>query len=339
MEARLATEHGPGPNRAARARASAIGATRFVERFSVLFLLLVLIAVYSVLLPDTFAQVSTATTLLTTQSVLGLIAIAVLFPLIAGEFDLSVGAISGVAGLLTAYLVDQGLPAVLVLAAVIVAGSLVGLINGALVTVGRINSLVATLGTSVILSGVALWISDGGTINMPLDSIYDDLTSPIYLDAIPAASLYLIGFSAVAWFVLDAMAWGRLLRITGASPRAARLIGIPVDRFKLASFVIAGVIAAFSGILSASLFGSASPAQGPSLLLPAYAVAFVGSTTIFVGRFNVPGTLSALALIAVGVTGLQMLGAPTYIQPIFNGLALLVAVGVAGRTRRAMAAA
>ncbi len=307
-------------------------------RFAAVWALIALVIGFCIALPDTFAQFTTLQTLLATQAVAGVLALAVIFPLAAGEFDLSAGVITGFTALIAAELNGSaGWDAMPTIGLCLLVGPTVGLFNGILNSKLNIDAFVATLATATILQGIAIAIS---TVNVPTDlaSNFSTWSQTKIFGEIPIPALYLLVAAAVVWFLLDVTAWGRYLRIVGANPRSALLIGLPVSWIKLSAFVMAGLFAGLAGIISAMQVGSASQSTGAALLLPAYAAAFVGATTILPGRFNVPGTIVAVFLIAVGVTGLQLLGAPGWVQLVFNGSVLIIAVAVPSRRQRSLAA-
>ena len=128
------------------------------------------------------------------------------------------------------------------------------------------------------------------------------------------------------WYVYEHTPLGRALFFVGEGREAARLVGLRVDRLRFGAFVASGVISAGAGIVTAGQLGAADPSVGPSFLLPAYAAAFLGATTIKPGRFNAWGTVVALYLLVTGVTGLELLGSSSWVQEMFNGVALLIAV-------------
>jgi ribose transport system permease protein len=311
-----------------------------LARWGGLIGIVVLSIVFSIALPDTFARVDTARILASTQAVLVIVAIGTLFPLIAGEFDLSVGAVTGFASLMLAKMNGTWRwPLVLAVVVAVLVGTAIGLVNGLLVTKLRISSFIATLAMSIILSGLAIWATAGLVISEGINAQFINLGTATILSQVPLAAIFWIGVVAVGWFVLDMTPWGRYLRVTGANPRSARLLGLPVDRIKLQAFVISGMVGGMAGVLHLMQIGSAHPSDGPDLLLPAYAAAFLGSTTIHPGRFNAVGTAVAVFLLAVGITGVQLWGAPSWVEPVFNGGALLIAVGLSVRTSRRVAPA
>jgi ribose transport system permease protein len=155
------------------------------------------------------------------------------------------------------------------------------------------------------------------------------MTRTHLLFGLPAMVFYFFGVAVIMWYALEQTSIGRYLQATGLGRGAARLSGVRTDRYLAGAFIVAGLIAAFAGILQTGRTGSASPSAGPEFLLPAYAAAFLGATTIHRGRFNVWGTVTGVLVLAVGVSGLGLLGAPFWVGNVFNGCALIVAVSFA----------
>jgi ribose transport system permease protein len=140
--------------------------------------------------------------------------------------------------------------------------------------------------------------------------------------------------AAVIYIVIEYLPVGRYLYASGGNPLAARLAGVRVDRIVFGSLVASSLVAGFAGVVLAARIGTASPDIGPSYLLPAFSAVFLGSTQIKPGRVNVLGTLIAIYLLATGVKGLQLAGAPSYTNNLFNGAALIIAVALAARSAR-----
>jgi ribose transport system permease protein len=128
------------------------------------------------------------------------------------------------------------------------------------------------------------------------------------------------------YLVLTRMPVGRKLYAVGGSERVAQMVGIRTRVIKTAAFAAAGTVAAFAGLMQLGISGAANPSFGTSLLLPAFAAVFLGSTTVRPGSFNVWGTILTIILLAVGFSGLSLLGVPFWIQPVFQGVALIVGV-------------
>jgi ribose transport system permease protein len=214
------------------------------------------------------------------------------------------------------------------------AGLVVGLINAFVVLKLHVDSFIATLGMSSILVGAILAITDNGSIQPTADQASEGFTSfgRDKLWGLPYPVFYMLAVALVLWWMLEYTPVGRYFYGIGGNPQAARLAGVRVDRITTGAFVASGVISAFAGIVLAAKLGSGSPLAGSDYLLPAFSAVFLGATQIRPGRVNVLGTLIAIFLLATGVTGLQIGGAPPYITQLFNGTALIVAVAMAART-------
>jgi ribose transport system permease protein len=297
-------------------------------------LLLAFVIVFSLLEPDLFFTDDNLRTILVTQAVLAILALATMIPLVIGEFDLSVGANLGLGAILAAGLqVKTGSGFVLAILVALAACTLVGLVNGLLVVRFRINAFIATLATSTILGSIVLWYSEGNTLYAGISPTFKSLGNDSVL-SIPLPVVYVVVIAAVLWYLLEQTPLGRHMYAIGGSSEAARLSGIRVPLITVGAFVLTGLIAGFAGVLQSASLGSGNPTIGPSFLLPAFAAAFLGATAIKVGKFNVIGTVLAVITLQTGITGLQLIGAPYYIEGLFNGVALLIAVGATVFLRR-----
>ncbi len=297
-----------------------------VSRFALLGLLLAFVVVFSVLEPDTFATVGNARTILSTQSVLALVALAALLTLVIGEFDLSLGAQMGLAALLLPGLSADGQFSVPVAALLsIAATTAVGLVNGLLVAKAKVNSFIATIGTAALISATVLAYSGGTVISQGVPASILKISSYSFA-GVPAPVLYVAIVSLLVWVFLTRTPFGRYMTAVGGSKDAARLSGINTDRVTTITFTLAGALCGVAGVVQAGELGSGNPAVGPSFLLPAFAAVFLGATSLHVGEFNVWGSITAVVTLATGVAGLNLLGLPSWVEPAFDGLALLIAV-------------
>jgi ribose transport system permease protein len=298
-----------------------------LDRFSGVYLGVLFIVVFS-LLSSQFFHMSTFHVIASTQSTAGIIAIALLIPMVCDQFDLSVGANANLTGMLAAILQVQEhwpvLPAILISVGV---GFLVGVVNGFIVVVLKVSSFIATLGVSSILGAVTIIFTNNVTPPAPSSPAWSNLTQ-VQLGGFQTVFFYLIALALLAWWLLEFTPAGRYLHAIGGNREAARLAGIRVDRWSWLSLVLAGGISGFAGILYTSLTGP-SFTFGAALLLPGFAAVFLGSTQISPGRFNVWGTLIAIFVLAIGVQGLQLLSGATWLSPMFNGIALIAAVALA----------
>lgn len=299
-------------------------------------------ALFAVLLPSTFPTGANMRSILVNQSIPAVLALGATIPIVTGRFDLSIGYGIGLAHVVAMWLlVNTGTPWPVVALVVLAGGLLVGLVNGALVEFAQIDSFIATLGTGSVLYALTGWITGGGRI-VPgvggLPAAFTDLTNS-ELVFLPVTFWYVLVIVGILWLTLEYLPAGRYLYVVGANPRAADLLGIHRRRVVIGAFVGSAVVTAFAGVLLAAQQQIGDPSAGQSYLLPAFVGALLGSTTIKPGRANAIGTLVSVAILAIGLSGLQQLGAAFWVTPLFNGLTLLAAVGLAGfasrRRRRA----
>jgi ribose transport system permease protein len=206
-------------------------------------------------------------------------------------------------------------------------GALVGLANGLLVTRVKIDSFIATLGTGTVLYGLNAWYTGGQQVVADLPPAFLAISGNIGVVPLPAS--YVSVVSIALWLVFEFLPLGRYLYVLGASTRAAELNGISARRYVTLGFVAAGMLAAIAGVVLQSQLQVGQSSVGQEYLLPAFTAALLGATSIRPGRVNVWGTILAVAVLAVTVAGLNQLGAPFFVEPLFNGSMLILAVGLA----------
>jgi ribose transport system permease protein len=209
----------------------------------------------------------------------------------------------------------------------------VGAINGFVVVKLKVSSFIATLGMSSLLLAAAYWITDGKQIVSGFSEGFLELGN-LQILGIPLPFYAMLILAVLIYILIEYLPVGRYLYASGGNPVAARLAGVRVDRIVYGSLVASSLIAGITGVVLAARIGTASPDIGPSYLLPAFSAVFLGSTQIKPGRVNVLGTLIAIYLLATGVKGLQLAGAPSYTDDLFNGAALIIAVALAARSAR-----
>lgn len=298
-----------------------------VQRWALLAVLVALVAGFSLTDPSKFATSDNFRSIINAQAPALFIALGAMIVLMAGEFDLSLGAILGLSQYLVLKLVvDAGIDWPLAIALTLVAAALIGLVNALFVVLIKVNSFIATIGMSSVLIGLLEWMSNG---NAPIVSGAPKGFTDIFQQEIGGLTLpvfYALVAVVVLWVITDYTVLGRGIRAAGANRRAAQLSGLRVDRAVIFAFVAAAVLAAVGGILITGRIGAADATSGPAYLLPAYAAALLGATAIRPGSFNVWGTVIAIFVVAVGITGLQLAGAQSWVTPTFNGAVLLIAV-------------
>lgn len=311
----------------------AVSALSF-RNVSAIYILVALLITYSLWVPDTFLTGAVWRSMLDNSSLTALAAIGLVIPLSAGAFDLAIGSEVGVGAILVAWLLAKHhVPVLASFVLTVSIGALIGVVSGLLVTKARIDSFIATLGMSSILLAVVAWLSGGQqlvNLGKSFQSVATDqllgLTYPVWIMLIVAACV---------WYVLENTSVGRRVYATGGNESAARLSGVPTAAVVVAALATCGAIAGLAGSLVSSQLATGDPTIGPAYLLPAYAAAFLGSTQFRGGRYNVWGTVLAVYVLAIGVKGLQLGGAPVWIPDLFNGVALLLAVGLSRFQRTA----
>lgn len=324
-------EPGPAGSRSPRVRLG----TAAAERFGLPVLFVLLIVIFSVQLPDTFATAANWRAIATSQSVLAVAAMALMLPLITGRFDISTGGIIGLCSIVTAAaMANFDLPLVAAIALALLTGLAIGAFNGLLVAYLGVNSIIATLGVSIILAGVVQAYTKGTPISSGLSPSLTELSAST-LAGIPVLFLVMLAIGVVTSVVLNQTTLGRSMVATGANETSARLNGMPVRRIVLTSFALAGLLAGAAGVLQVAAQGNGNPQVGGiAFILPALAAVFLGATTLRPGTYNVAGTVLGLFFIGVAVSGLAIMGVQPWVTDVFNGAAVVIAVTLSAQFRR-----
>jgi ribose transport system permease protein len=324
---------GPGTPGRVRPNARRI-ALLILSRYGTLIGLLVMIVVFTIKAPYSFFTVQNFSNILSQGSLTAIIAAGLTMTLVVGEFDLSIGYNASFAGLLVVGFVAQnGVPVLLAIPLILLIGAIIGTTNGLLVTKVRVNAVIATLGIGTILTGIGFAYS-AFPIAAGVPPLFLQLSLGSVLFGIPNSIVIMVIVLVVLWVILNKTDLGQKMQAVGGNIEAARLSGIRVDRIKIFAFATAGVCAALTGTLLSSLLGSGTLAAADGYLLDAFAAVFLGSATLRDGEFHIVGTLVGVLVIAVGFNGLSIFGAPTFVQPIFKGVVLIVAVGLSTLSRR-----
>jgi ribose transport system permease protein len=296
------------------------------ERYGLIVAWLLIIVVFGYLKPQTFLTWSNFSTILGSQAVLVVITLGLIVPLTANDFDVSIAYVMTLSSMLIAVLnVQLGVPIGWAIPAALGVGLLVGVVNGFFITVFRIHSLIVTLGVGTFLHGVTLWISDSMTIS-GISPVLINSVIVTRLFGIPLEFYYAMIICVIVWYVFEYTALGRRILFVGRGREVARLSGIHTDRIRWGCLIASSFLGALAGVLYAGTQGAADPVSGLSYLLPAFAAAFLGSTSIIPGRFNPWGAALAVYFLVTGITGLVFMGVSTFVQDIFYGGALVLAV-------------
>jgi len=305
------------------------------DKFSGLYVWALLILIFSLWIPDLFLQTSTFKQILTFQAISAIVALGLIMPVAAGAFDLTIAGTLTVSVCFTAWALTSGYGVVVAAGGSILIGVVIGLANSLVVVKLRVNSFIGTLGMSSILIAIAYMITDSSQIVLSTSGYAPFFEfARVEMFGLPRSVYFAALIALVFWWILEYTPGGRYLYAVGGNPVASRLAGVRVGRVTMIAFVASGATSAFGGIVYLATIGTATPDSGSGYLLPAFSAVFLGATQIRPGRVNVPGTLVAIFLLATGVTGLQLAGAPSYVTQLFNGAALIVAVALAARTIR-----
>ena len=299
-----------------------------LDRFSGLYIWALFILVFSLWVPGLFFTAATAHTIASEQAIDGFLALAVLIALVTGTYDLSVGAVANLSTIVVTWLqVTEHYSVWLAIVVAVAASSVIGFVNGFVVVRLRVNSFIATLGMGTILAAVQSIVSGNTQPIPPINSVWSDLTQ-INVGGFQIVFVYLIILGLITWWLLEYTPAGRYMHAVGGNPDAARLSGVKVGRWVWVSLIGSATISGLAGVLYGSQSGP-SLTYGPGLLLPAFAAVFLGSTQFKPGRFNVWGTLLSIYVLATGVQGLEYVTGVQWLNDMFNGVALILAVAFA----------
>lgn len=302
------------------------------SRYGLIAVWIAMAIVFTIAAPGRFLTSQNVGNVFGSQAVLVVVAMGLLFAVVAGEWDLSVGATLGLSLTLVGKLngaLDWNIWLVVLIA--LLSGVVVGLVNAFFIVLADVPSLIVTLGMATLLAGVTYGISNVTVAG--LDETFVDLGQRRLLE-IPLPFYYCLLVALACWYVLKWTPFGRHLYFVGAGREVARLSGIRVGRVRTLALVCSATLSALAGVLLAASLGATGPSIGATYLLPAFAAVFLGATTITPGHLNVWGAVVAVYFVITGITGLQLLGAQSYIQQIFYGGILLLAVTLSRQVKR-----
>jgi ribose transport system permease protein len=308
------------------------------KRLSAGYLLIFFLILFRILAPGTFLTGTTIQLVLGEGVVTCLVALAFLVPLAAGSYDLSVGAMLGFALAVSIWFsLHSGLPAVPGAIIAVLACGLIGAVNGFVIIKLRVNSLITTLAASQILLAAVLLLSNNEQLVGKFAPKWSEIGNGKAILGIPNDFLFLLVIAIALWFVLEHTPIGRYLLGVGGNAEAARLSGVPVDRMIWGAMTASGFLAGLAGIVYCMRTGVFNATTGQGFLFPAITAVFLGASQLS-RRPNVWGTLIAYFALAFGVQGIRLTteSASVWINPAFQGVALIIAVAIASRnlTRR-----
>lgn len=306
----------------------------YLNRYALLLAWVLIIVVFGVLEPDVFLRPRNFLTIFSERSILLILTLGMLPGLAAGEYDLSTASTMGLSFVILGWLnIVHGWPVLPAILLALVAALVVGMVNACVIVILKVPSIVATLGMGTLLAGAALGIN-----NLIVAGISPGLVSVARtkLFGFQLVFFYALLLTLILWYVFAYTPLGRYIYFVGAGRDVARLTGIRVDAIRAGSLIAGSVIAGLAGVLLAGRNGSVDPNFAPGLLLPAFAGAFLGSTTVTPGRFNAWGTFIAVYFLVTGINGLQLMKITGWVEQVFFGAALVIGVvfsQLAGRRR------
>jgi len=292
-----------------------------------IFIFILWIVILS-LTTQTFLSSNNIFTVLRQAAIVSIVAIGEMLIMLLGGMDVSLAAAMGFSGIVaTSLMVNFNIPPELAGLVCISIGGLIGLINGILVTIVRINAVIATLGMMNVLNGMALAYTQGKTIVGPqLDQIA--FLARGYVGPIPFPVILMFVFYIVFYVILNKTVFGAHIYAIGNNDKASWLAGIKVDRMKILAFTVAGFLAGFSGLLQASRQGSATSSMGNEFLFPILTAVILGGISLSGGRGKIQNTLIASVFLMTITNGMVLLGISLYVQGIISGLILIIALSL-----------
>lgn len=297
-------------------------------RYSGIFLIVALVVIFGSWIPQTFLTATTVQAIAQNEAITIIVSLSLMAALAAGVFDLSIGQNVGLGAVVCISLVStyHWNPVAACVATILMCGAIGGL-NALLIVVVGIDSFIATLGVGSALLAAAEFLTNDQFVG-PTPASFQIFAEWQPL-GIPVLIIYALVLALAAWYVLEHTPVGRRLYATGANADAARLAGIATKRYVVGALILTGLGVGVAAVLLSAEIGSVSAQVGNSYLLAPFAACFLAATQIKPGRYNVGGLLVALFLLGIGVKGLSLVTGAVWIPDLFNGVALILAVGLA----------
>ncbi|MDO7905592.1 ribose ABC transporter permease RbsC [Paenibacillus sp. JX-17] len=287
--------------------------------------LIILIIIVSVLNPS-FLEPLNILNLLRQVSINALIAFGMTFVILTGGIDLSVGSILALSSAFVANMMVAGFDPILAIIIGCLLGGVMGMVNGLMITKGKMAPFIATLATMTIFRGLTLVYTDGNPITNLGDSLLFQLFGRGYQFGIPVPAITMIITFAVLWMILHKTSFGRKTYAIGGNEKASIVSGIKVDRVKIMIYSLAGMLSALAGSILTSRLNSAQPTAGTSYELDAIAAVVLGGTSLSGGRGRIVGTLIGVLIIGTLNNGLNLLGVNSFYQMVVKGVVIAIAV-------------
>ncbi|PKM50010.1 MAG: ABC transporter permease [Firmicutes bacterium HGW-Firmicutes-7] len=304
-----------------------INATNVFRTYGTIIAGVIIIIMFSILRPQSFATISNAINITRQISLLVVISIGATLIMAVEEFDLSIGAMASLGGVLAAKLSVNGIPVIFALLIALAICFIIGYVNGYIVTKFKVLSFITTLAMGTIIGGFTFWFTGGSTVFENIPKGFTFLGTKTVL-SLPLLSIIMLLLTILFWFIMRHTVFGRKLYAIGGNEVAAQVSGLNVKMNKNLAFALCGSMAALTGMLTASRLGSAHPTGGDGFFLSAYAAVFLGRTVFKEGVPTIWGTFIGAAILGILANGLTILQIPTFMQDILTGMIIITAVVV-----------
>ena len=298
---------------------------KILQTYGTVLALAVIVLAFSLIRPDKFCTLTNFINITRQISLLVMISLGTTLVMSVNEFDLSVGSMASLGGVMAALLAVKGLPMAVCFLLPAAVSFCIGLLNGWIVARFRVLSFITTLGMSTVLSGVIYRLSGGATVFEGIPKSFSFLGTT-KLGRVPLLSILMVVFVVLFWFLLEHTTLGRKFYAIGGNEETARIAGIRVRKYKTIAFALCAVMACVTGMLIASRVGSANTTAGDGYFLQSYAAVFIGCTVSRKGIPNAAGTLVGAAILGILANGLTILQMPSYMQNIITGGIIILAV-------------
>ena len=296
----------------------------FFEKYAILIAFCILLVVISVLKPN-FLAPANLINVLNQTAINGILAVGITFVLITAGIDISIGSVAALSGVVAAILAKAGVPIFLAFAGGVLAGTLIGVVIGALVTKGKLAPYIVTLGFLTIIRGLALLISGGRPVS-GLDRAYGVLGNGKMFGVIPVSVIIFAVITVIAHIILQHLKIGRYVYAVGGNPKASEACGINPNKVKMFVHIVCSLCAGVAGVILSSKIITGQPNMAEGYELDAIAAAVVGGTSLAGGTGGIPGTLVGALIIGVIGCGLDFIGVSSYWQYVVKGTIIVIAV-------------
>lgn len=298
---------------------------KIAQVYGTIIALFVIILIFGTLRPKAFFTVKNFINISRQMAALTIISIGATMVMVVNEFDLSVGSMASLGGVMAALMAVAGIPVGICFLLTVLICMAIGWLNGYIVAKFRVLSFITTLGVSTILDGLIYRLTGGATVFERIPESFTWLGT-VKLGGIPFLSVIMLVFVLVFSFFMKHTAAGRKMYAIGGGEEASKIAGIPVRTYKVLAFALCAALAGGTGIVVASRVGSANTSAGAGYFLQSYAAAYIGCTVSKQGIPNVAGTFVGAAILAILANGLTILQMPSFMQDIITGIIIVIAV-------------